>query len=334
MVKKRAVSYVVAVICLIAVNIYLFQYVPEETEKRMLAIPQQYINIIMIVVVDIVALFVFLRRHIFSEFFGDIFLDRQMVLNLSKNDFKTRFAGSFLGIFWAFVQPIVTVILYWFVFEKALNVGSQSTKAGITVPYVLWLIAGLVPWFYFSEAWGMGTNVLVEYSYLVKKVVFKISVLPVVKIVSSLFVHLFFVGFTIIMYCCYRCFPGWSVLQLFYYTGCMIVFTLGLAYLTSALVVFFRDLSQIISIMMQVLMWMTPILWNIDAMNLNPIMMIILKMNPMLYIVMGYRDSLINGIWFWQRPEMTIYFWTVTILLFEIGITVFKKLRVHFADVL
>ena len=82
MVKKRAVSYVVAVICLIAANIYLFQYVPEETEKRMLEIPQQYINIIMIVVVDIVALFVFLRRHIFSEFLGDIFLDRQMVLNL------------------------------------------------------------------------------------------------------------------------------------------------------------------------------------------------------------------------------------------------------------
>ena len=79
--------------------------------------------------------------------FGELIENRKLIVSLSKNDFKARFAGSYFGIIWAFVQPIVTVLIYWFVFERALNVGAQSTKAGIEAPYVLWLIAGLVPWF-------------------------------------------------------------------------------------------------------------------------------------------------------------------------------------------
>ncbi|MBQ2626478.1 MAG: ABC transporter permease, partial [Eubacterium sp.] len=129
---------------------------------------------------------------------------RRMIGSLARNDFKRKFAGSYLGIVWAFVQPVVTVFVYWFVFEKALHAGTQGTKAGITVPYVLWLIAGLVPWFYFSDAVNAGTRALLDYSYLVKKVVFKISALPVVKVISSLFVHLFFIAFTLVMYAVYR----------------------------------------------------------------------------------------------------------------------------------
>ena len=112
----------------------------------------------------------------------------KLVWNLAKNDFKSRFAGSYFGVIWAFVNPIVTILLYWFVFEKALNAGAQITKAGINVPFVLWLIAGMIPWFYFSEAWSSGTNSLIEYSYLVKKVVFDIRCLPVIKIISSSFI--------------------------------------------------------------------------------------------------------------------------------------------------
>ena len=152
-----------------------------------------------------------------------------MVINLSKNDFKTRFAGSFLGIFWAFVQPIVTVILYWFVFEKGLRANGVDMKSGISVPYVLWLIAGLVPWFFFSEALSSGTNALVEYSYLVKKVVFKISILPIVKVVSALFVHIFFIVFMLVLYSCYGFLPDLYTLQIVYYSFAMFVLVIALS---------------------------------------------------------------------------------------------------------
>lgn len=264
----------------------------------------------------------------------DLLNNKKLIMNLAKNDFKTKYAGSYLGIIWAFVQPIITVVLYWFVFQLALNVGSQFTKEGIEVPYVLWLVAGLVPWFFFQDALNAGTSALLEYSYLVKKVVFNISVLPVVKIISALFVHVFFCAFMLILFACYGYFPDLYTLQIFYYSVCMIVLAAGIVYLTSAVVVFFRDLSQLIGVFLQIGVWMTPIMWNIDVMNFSPVLTFVLKANPMYYIVSGYRDSLINKIGFWENPILTIYFWVLSILLFFLGSTIFKKLRVHFADVL
>ena len=78
---------------------------------------------------------------------------------------------------WALVQPVVTVVMYWIVFDKVFQTRSQMVSSGVEVPYVLFLTSGLVPWFYFSEAITNGTNALLEYSYLVKKVVFNISIL-------------------------------------------------------------------------------------------------------------------------------------------------------------
>lgn len=264
----------------------------------------------------------------------DIFENKRLIWNLSKNDFKTKFAGSYFGIIWAFVQPVVTVLVYWFVFEKALNAGTQATKDGINVPYVLWLISGLVPWFFFSEALGTGTGSLVEYDYLVKKVVFKISTLPVVKIMSSLFVHAFFLTFMLVLFSCYGYFPDLYTLQIVYYSLAMVLMVLGIVYATSAILVFFKDLSQFISIFLQIGMWMTPIMWNMENLSLAKPIEIILKMNPMFYIVTGYRDALIEKVWFWEHYSLTTYFWIFTILCWIIGTTMFKKLQVHFADVL
>ncbi|MEE1113810.1 MAG: ABC transporter permease [Eubacterium sp.] len=291
-------------------------------------------RIIICVIVDAVLLFLWADSKRILEIPGDVLANKKLVWNLAKNDFKTKFAGSYLGIFWAFVQPIVTVFIYWFVFQKALRVGTQQTKAGITIPYVLWLIAGLIPWFYFQDLVSSGTNVFMEYNYLVKKVVFKISTLPFVKAISNLFVHLFFIGFMIVLYAVYRYYPDIYTVQIIYYSFAMIAMALGLVYATSAIVVFFKDLAQIVNIILQVLVWMTPIMWNMDGMGLTGPLVTILRINPMYYIVSGYRDSMINKVWFWERPGITLYFWILTILLFCFGTMVFRRLKVHFADVL
>ena len=252
----------------------------------------------------------------------------KLSMTLARNDFRTRFAGSYLGIIWAFVQPIVTIFVYWFVFS------TLRAHAVREVPFVLWLIAGLVPWFYFQEALNSGTNSLIEYSYLVKKVVFNIDILPMVKLCSALYVHVFFVCVVVLLYTVMGHFPGIIVIQLLYYSMCMFLMVLGVSYLTSSVVIFFRDLSQIINIVLQVGVWMTPIMWNFDDLHLNRILQYIFKLNPMYYIVSGYRDSLINKVWFWQHPALTAYFWVFTIVMFVLGRRVFNRLRVHFADVL
>ena len=146
----------------------------------------------------------------------EICSERKLIWSLAKNDFKTRYAGSYFGAVWAFIQPVVTVLVYWFVFQKGLKSPDISMGAGVEVPFVLWLIAGIVPWFFFSDAWGAGTNTLNEYAYLVKKVVFRISILPVIKIISALFVHAAFVVLVVVIYCCYGKFPDLYYLQLVY----------------------------------------------------------------------------------------------------------------------
>lgn len=265
----------------------------------------------------------------------ELFHNRKLILSLSKNDFKTKYAGSYLGIFWAFVQPVVTVLVYWFVFEKGLKAQAMNTKAGIEAPYALWLIAGIVPWFFFNDALNGGTNALLEYSYLVKKVVFKISILPIVKIMSALFVHGFFVAFTMLLFWAYGYWPDLYSLQVIYYTLAVLLFTLSLVYSTCAIAVFFRDLTQIINICLQVGMWITPIMWNINTMeNLPTTLLSVFKLNPLYYVVSGYRDALINKTWFWENMPLTAYFWLVTLALFVLGTVIFKRLKVHFADVL
>lgn len=254
--------------------------------------------------------------------------NRKLIWSLSKNDFKTRFAGSYLGIVWAFVQPVVTVLVYWFVFQVGLKAGRTNEY-----PFVVWLVAGLVPWFFFSEALNGGTNALIEYSYLVKKVVFKISILPIVKVMSAVFVNAFFILFTLVLCSCYGYTPSLYTIQIIYYLICNFLLVLGLSYFTAAIVVFFRDLTQIINILLQVGMWITPIMWDAEQM-ISPKLLKIFKLNPVYYIVDGFRDSLLAGVGFWEKPMWTVYFWLFVIIVFSIGVSVFKRLRVHFADVL
>lgn len=279
------------------------------------------------IMADILLFGIFLLGNRFFSFFKELKASSRLIFNLSKNDFKTRFVGSYLGVVWAFIQPIVTVLVYWFVFQ----VGFRNGDVG-DFPFVLWLITGLVPWFFFQEALSFGTNVLIEYQYLVKKIVFKISTLPIVKVLSALYVHLFFVLFTLVLYCIYGYFPDLYVLQIPYYMFCNFVFVLALIYITCSVVIFFRDVTQIINILLQIGVWLTPIMWQLSILPEG--LAWFFKLNPMFYIVSGYRDALINKVWFWDNFYLTLWFWFATLGLLGVGATVFKRLKVHFADVL
>ena len=263
----------------------------------------------------------------------DIIEKRGLIADLAKADFKKRFVGSYFGVIWMFVQPAVTVAIYYFVF----GVGFRNANPVEGVPFVLWLVAGIVPWFYFSEALNTGTNCLSEYSYLVKKVVFRVEILPLLKMISCLIVHGIFVLIMVGLYLCFGRMPMLIWLQAVYYTFALTVYAMALVYVTSAVQVFFKDMAQLVGICLQFGMWLTPIMWQEEqfaGQPFYPLLCRALKANPMYYIVAGYRDSMFMGHWFWQRPRLTLYFWTATLCLFLIGIQVFKRLRPHFSDVL
>ncbi|WP_245375508.1 ABC transporter permease [Paenibacillus eucommiae] len=260
--------------------------------------------------------------------YGKDFLKNQRFMwELSKNDFKKRYLGSYLGITWAFVQPTVTILIFWFVFQ----VGFKSTPVD-NVPFILWLAAAMIPWNFFAECVQSSSNSIVEYSYLVKKMVFRVSILPIVKIYSAFFVHFFFIIFLFIMFMIYGYRPSIYYLQLPYYLGCMIVLVLGLSWLTASLSVFLKDVGQIVAMLVQFGFWLTPIFYSLQIVPER--FAFFLKLNPMFYIVEGYRETFIYNKWFWEHPSLTLNFWIVTLLILAIGMFLFKKLKPHFADVL
>ncbi len=263
----------------------------------------------------------------FIQFFKDFIKNQRLIMDLSKKDFKARYLGSYLGILWAFVQPTVTIVIFWFIFQ----VGFKSMPVD-NFPFILWLAAALIPWNFFADGLLNGTNSITEYSYLVKKVVFRVSILPVIKLYSALLVHLFFVLFLFVMYGVYGYSPDIFNVQIVYYLFAAFVLTLGLSWLTASLMIFLKDVGQFISMMLQFGFWMTPIFYSLTT--IPDKFQFFMKLNPMYYIIEGYRDAFIYKTWFWEHPNLTLYFWIMTLFFLALGTLAFKKLRPHFADVL
>ncbi len=261
----------------------------------------------------------------FFDFLKGIFNERKIIFRFATNDFKAKYAGAFFGVFWAFIQPLISIFVMWFVFEQ----GFKNAPIG-DIKFMLWFVPAYVPWLFFSDATMASSTSLLEYSYLVKKIKFRVSILPIVKIISNLFVHVFFMCFIFLIFALYEQPVTVYAFQIIYYTACLFIFLVGLSWLTSALSVFFKDMPQIISVILQIGFWITPIFWNPE--NLEPELQTLLKINPVYYIINGYRDSLLYNIGILERPYMNLYFWSITIICFVLGAIVFKKLRPHFAD--
>lgn len=264
---------------------------------------------------------------VFLEFINSIWQNKGLLWNLTKKDLKQRYVGSYLGILWAFIQPAITVCIFWFVFQ----VGFKSMPVD-NFPFILWLICGMFPWFFFNDALMAATNSIYSNSYLVKKVVFRVSLLPMIQILSALLINGFFVGVLFVMFACYGYCPSIYNLQVFYYLFGCICLVFGLSLITSSLMIFMKDIGQLVAMCIQFGFWGTPIFWSIKLIPDN--YQWIFKLNPMYYVIEGYRNSFIYHKWFWELGYTNVWFWAVTTVVMLLGAIVFKKLRPHFADVL
>lgn len=260
--------------------------------------------------------------------FKSIKNNKEIVWSLAVNDFTTKYAGSLFGTVWAIVQPIVTILIYACVFQYGL----KSTSPVEGVSYIYWFAAGMIPWFFFSDGIRAVTNVLLEYSYLVKKVVFDIELLPSVKIISSLFIHFVFIGLLFVIAIVNKEEISVYSLQVVYYMLCSTFLIYAIGKITSSIILFFRDLGQIVNIILDIAMWATPIIWPYSIVPEN--FLWIVKLNPVFYIVDGYRDCFVNKVWFFEKMPITLYFWIIVLIVLTIGNTVYRKLKPQFADVL
>lgn len=253
---------------------------------------------------------------------------RALLFTLAYEDFRQQYLGSYLGIVWAILRPLLFICVIWLVF----TMGFRARLVDDDTPFVLWLLCGMIPWFFFAEGLNKGMTAIVGNAYLVKKVAFRVGILPIVKILSALSVHLILLALLVIAFMLNGYTPNLYWLQLVYYLLCSLVLLLGLSWLTSAIRVFVRDTAEIIGVITQFGFWLTPIFWSFDLIPEKYHWLI--KFNPMVYIVQGYRDTFIYQRWFWDKPQDTLQFLCLVTLLLVLGVLVFKRLRPHFGDVL
>jgi len=252
---------------------------------------------------------------------------RELLWKMSGSDFRTRYAGTVLGMLWAFIPPLVTLLVYVLVF----SVGFRSAPVA-DVPYVLWLFCGMAVWLFFSEVLSAVTGALFAYGHLVKKTCFPAELLPAVRAFGSLPVHLVFVGLLLITAVLSGSGVSLYWLQLGYYSLCALALGTGLGLVCCTLSPFFRDIANTVGIVLQIGFWITPIAWSVEL--FGPEVQSLLKLNPAHYLVQGYRDSLLYGVGFWQRPLQGLGFWAVTAALWALGLWLFRRLRPQFADFL
>jgi len=260
------------------------------------------------------------------DFIKQIYLNRFIIWELTKRDFKTQYVSNILGLSWAILEPLAMMFILWFVFTY-IRTGQHTT-----IPFALFLLAGIIIYDFFNKAINTGTRSIASYGFLISKVNFRAAIIPLVKIASELIMHLII----LVIVSTILIFSGMPVtfywLQVFYYLLATVFLLIGITWLTSSLSLFFPDVKYIITIVMRVLFFFTPIFW--EAKNIPEHLLIYFRLNPLYYIVQGYRDSLLYNIPFWDDPIGTLYFWGIGMIFFVAGVFVFKRLRPYFAEMI
>lgn len=257
----------------------------------------------------------------------DIAKRHEMIRTLALRDFQSRYIATLAGSLWTILHPIAIVVVFYFVFA----VGFKSKGPGST-PFIIWFVTGLVAWFYFNDTLIIITDCITRNSYLVKKTIFPIEVLPLVQIFSALIPHVIFLAIVGILLVANDVPLMPFRLLVVYFIFCSTILLLGLGWLLSALQVFYRDIAQALSIIMNLWFWVTPIVWTPELMPEKYHW--VFTSNPAHYLVEGYRGVLIYPQPVWPTTLETLYFWSIALPLFVLGITVFQRLKPEFADVL
>jgi lipopolysaccharide transport system permease protein/teichoic acid transport system permease protein len=268
----------------------------------------------------------FLKRF-FTEgvdFIRQIYLNRFVIAELTKRDFKAKYISNIFGLSWAILEPLAMMVILWFIFTF-IRAG-KSTE----VPFALFLLSGLIAYDTFNKSLNSATRSISSYGFLINKVNFRSAIIPLVKISSEVIMHFIILAIVSVILILNGMTITFYWLQVFYYLFAMIVLLTGITWLTSSLVLFFPDINYIITISMRVLFFFTPIFW--EAKSIPEKFLIFFQLNPLYYIVNGYRDSLLYNVGFWEHSQGTLYYWLVTLFFLVIGIVVFKRLRPYFAE--
>lgn len=257
---------------------------------------------------------------------------RKQIGHLAIFELMKQARGAVLGWAWLAVKPIVFIVVFWF----ALEVGLRAGDADTTYPYFVWLVSGLIPWFYMSDMFGTGSDVLHRYSYLVNKVKFPLSGISTLYSLSTLIVNAVLFIILFIIYAAYG--MPWDIylIQVPILMFLMFVFWNMVSILTSQLSGISKDFGQLMKALNQPLFWLSGILFNMSVLETSGFGWAanVMLFNPITFFVTAFRDALCDKIWFWENPVFFGSFVVVFVATLVAMALVYEHFHEEVADVL
>jgi len=271
---------------------------------------------------------------------------RHQLMKLAKADLIKTFSGAALGWAWAVIKPAVVIFVFWFAFDVGLRLGRDLVND--KYPFILWLMAGIIPWFFMEEMLTQGANSLRQYNYLVTKMRFPIATIPTFVGISKLYVHLFLVGLMIVFFFFYGFKPDIYMLQLPIYMFLMVLFFIAWAQFASLLTCISKDFYNLVGSATTALFWLSGILYDINTMVIPGWLKIILMLNPITFFASGYRNVFIYKVWIWEDSSSlwirslgidtevypVAFFAIVLLFMSALALWAYRKLHKEIPDVI
>jgi lipopolysaccharide transport system permease protein len=251
---------------------------------------------------------------------------RGLIQSLVARELKARYRGSVLGFFWSFINPLLLLLIYSFVFAVVM----PGSHAADTEPFALFMFCGILPWTWFSSSLSEASNVLISGGNLIKKVLFPAEILPIVTVLANM-VH-FFLGLPILVVFLIYYQAPLTIGELVWFPVVVLVqllMTIGLALILSALTVHFRDIRDILSNVLTFWFFATPIIYSMNQAPAGGRRF--LNLNPFTHLAISYQEIL-----FYPGPFGHLKWLLATgvgsLVLFFAGYFLFDRLRDSFAE--
>lgn len=256
---------------------------------------------------------------------------RRQIGQLAVFELKKRSRGAMLGWAWLLVKPLIYVAVFWFALEVGLRAGRGIEG---DYPYFLWLISGLIPWFFMQEMISNGSDVYHRFPYLVKKVKFPLDCVSAIYVLSSLIIHLAMVVLLFIIYFLYGLPLDAYLLQVPVLVLLSFVFWTMFSIFTSQLSGISKDFAQLMKSLSQPFFWLSGIIFDMGTLAGGPLTWIVdlSYFNPVTFFVTAMRDALCYKTWVWENSLFIAGFAVMFFGTMILMCIAYRKLHSEIAD--
>lgn len=259
----------------------------------------------------------------------ELWQNMNLINRLALYEIKIKNKNNYFGPAWEILTPMFFIAIYWFVFGYGIR---QNEEVG-DIPFLNWMMAAITVWFFVQPAVTQGSKAIYTKVRMVSKMSFPTSVIPAYVVISRLYPHLWLLLIVLI----YMQFTGYPIsvyyLQLPYFLFAMVALIVSFVLLSSSITIVFRDVQMFIQSTVRIFLYITPFLWVTE--KLPDFVQSFMKINPLYYLVEGFRASIFGGTWYAvEYWDYTLYFWGVVAVLFVLGALLHMRFRRHFIDFL